>query len=295
MIIWPAPIVGADPVYASLEGLLLGAEDEFGTTIHIEDDAGWYGSAGVRRPGRQDRPGRDGVFSSPGLSDGLAFTLSGKAFGTDTASVAQTIRAMRATLSTGDKSGVLSWFDPDESVVLSSLVERDSEWRIRWIADRGFEWQVSLFAPDPRRYAEPQSVSTGLPGGGVGLAVDFGGDLFDSGTLGSLGTMTVTNTGTAPTEPTFTVTGPMGSGFELSHLDTGRRITYPHPVVADTVVDCSEGAVTSGGQDRTGLLSRDEFFTIGPGETAVFQFSTLGGETFADPCTATCTASPAYT
>ena len=155
-------------------------------------------------------------------------------------------------------------------------------------------WSLQFTAPDWRKYGEPQSVTTGLAGGGVGLAVDFGGDLIDSGTLGSTGTVTLVNDGTAPTESRFTVTGPMAAGFTITRTDTAEQVTYPQPVVSDVVVDYGDGSVTSGGQDRTGLLSRDQFSSIGPGESVTFQFSTLGGETFEDPCSMTATVSPAY-
>lgn len=106
--------------------------------------------------------------------------------------------------------------------------------------------------------------------------------------------MTLTNAGTAPTQTRHTVTGPLAAGFQISHAETGRRLVYPAPVTADVVIDCAEGTVTSGGQDRTGLLTVDEFFTVDAGAVGTFQFSTLGSETSTSPARMTATLSPAY-
>jgi hypothetical protein len=65
--------------------------------------------------------------------------------------------------------------------------------------------------------------------------------------------------------------------------------------VADPVlVDCASGLVTSGGQDRLGLLTVDEFFSVPAGQSATFQFATLGSETSADPALMTARFAPAY-
>jgi hypothetical protein len=277
----------------SVDGYLIGTADEFGTQITLSDEVGWYGSPSMRHPGRADRPGAHGTFASPGLSDGRSIQLNGNGFATDSQAAIRSMRALRAVLSSG-AAGALSWFDRDTDMVLSAMVERDGDVQIGWLSDHSFRWQMVLFAPDQRVYGEPQSIPTSLAGGGIGLAMDFGGDLFDSGTLGSSGTVTLVNDGTASTEPQFTVTGPMGAGFTITRLETGEQITYPQPVGDAVVVDCGEGTVTSGGQDRTGLLSHDQFPSIGPGESASFQFSTLGPETYLDPCSMTATVSPAY-
>jgi hypothetical protein len=154
-------------------------------------------------------------------------------------------------------------------------------------------WQLQFTAPDHRKYGDPVTVSTGLPGGGTGLSWPIG-SFFNFGTPGSLGQVTISNDGTAPTEPDITVTGPLAQGFQVTQTETGRRLVYPSPVSTDVVIDCGEGTATSGGQDRTGLLTVDEFFTIGPRSSSTFQFSTLGAEPYTSPASAMFAAAPAY-
>jgi hypothetical protein len=107
------------------------------------------------------------------------------------------------------------------------------------------------------------------------------------------GSAVFTNTGTAPTEPVHTITGPLKAGFQVVHVETGRRLRYEAPVVDPVVLDSREGTATSGGQDRTGLLTADDFFTIDPGATATFQWSSLGSETAADPASMAVAVAPA--
>lgn len=289
MILFPAPDIHLDPVSAVLEGFIFGAPDDFGTRWTLAESDGWFGSPAMRDLG-PDRPNSHGNFATTGLKTGRSITMTGLGMGVSQASVSRSVRVMRALLGDGGFGG-LTFMDQD--VPLVAQVQRDGEVQVRWLSDRTVQYQLSLFAPDPRVYGEPVTISTGLPGGGTGLSFPIG-DFFDFGDPGSTGQVSVSNDGTASTEPQFTVSGPLAAGFQITETDTGRRLRYESPVSADVVIDCAEGTATSGGQDRSGLLTVDEFFSIPSLASRAYQFSTLGAETADDPARMTINVSPAY-
>jgi hypothetical protein len=291
LIIIPGPVVGVDGVSASLEGLLFGVADEFGTELTLAAEEGWYGGPAMRDLGG-DRPGAHGAFPVRGFRTGRSISMTGLGKATSQATGSRSARALRAVLADGG-FGTLTFFDED-SEIMSALVQRDGEVKLRWLTDVTFEYQLSLFAPDSRLYGMPADLpSTALPGGGSGLSWPIG-SFFDFGTPPQTGSVVFTNTGTAPTEPTVTISGPLESGFQVVQVETGRRLRYEAPVSGDLVLDNAEGTATAGGQDRTGLLTADDFFTVEPGATSTFQWSSLGSETSADPALMTVAAAPAY-
>ncbi len=122
--------------------------------------------------------------------------------------------------------------------------------------------------PDPLRYGDLLSDSTGLPStsGGLVFPVAFPADF---GTPGDLGLLELGNTGTANAPILFAVTGPLPGGFELS--GGGGRIAYPVEVPAGQVVtiDTGTGAVlVEGTSDRRASLTAAGSLTV--------QFTGLG-------------------
>lgn len=291
LIILPAPAVAIDGALASVDGFLFGSTDDEGTFFTLAQEDGWYGSPGMRRE-NADRPGAHGAYFTPGYSTGRSITISGLGKAASQAAGSRSIRTMRALLAHGGL-GVLTFIDEDDEV-LSVLVQRDGPVEARWLSDRTFQWQMSLWSPDHRVYGVPVQESAELPGQSGGLAWPIG-SFFDFGVVSANDTVTFTNTGTAPTEPDFTITPSLSSGFQITYLETGQRLVYPHAVTAELILDGGEGTASSGGQDRTGLLTVREWPSVAPGETATFQFSSLGSETnLTSPARMLLDAAPAY-
>lgn len=292
MIILPGPDVArSSNAVISIDGLLVGLNLD-GVLWRYTDLQGW-GMGGAVETNFTPRPGRHGMHDGPAYRRERVITVDGVLRAPTRALAKQAERSLAACLADG-ATGVFGVDDPDlgweqAEVKLSAPPQSDGS-----AAGVGIvRWQLQFTAPDYRKYGETVPASTALPGGGSGLSWPIG-SFFDFGTPPQTGSVVFTNTGTAPTEPTVTITGPLASGLQVVQVETGRRLRYEAPVSGELVLDNAEGTATAGGQDRTGLLTADDFFTVEPGATSTFQWSSLGSETSADPALMTVAVAPAY-
>ena len=116
--------------------------------------------------------------------------------------------------------------DPDWMYVDEGYQERQAKVRQDGdpIVERSGGWarfSLSLVAPDPRKYGNEQSASTGLPitTGGLSLPISLPVAI---GATTTSGRLTVTNEGNMPTRPVFAITGPCAP-FTITQVSTGRR------------------------------------------------------------------------
>lgn len=180
------------------------------------------------------------------------------------------------------------------------LVEASDAQRVSvWQDGCGFDWQLTLYAADPR-YLDPtvQSASASVGGastdgldwnagspGGLDWAAGSPGGL-DWGTSGAGGVLALANTGNAEAWPVFTITAAVLAPTLTTPID-GRSISYSGLV--DTgqtlTIDTSpySRSVRLDGIDRFALLTSAQWFPIPPGGTLTVQFSGTG----AGLCTAT--------
>jgi hypothetical protein len=291
VIILPGPDVARySNAVISIDAILLGLELD-GVRWKYTNLTGW-GMGGAVETNFTARPGRHGMHDGPMYRRERVITVEGLLRAPTRALAKQAERALAACLADGSM-GTFGVDDPDlgweqAQVKLSAPPQSDGS-----AAGVGvIAWQLQFTAPDHRKYGQAVTVSTPLPGGGSGIAFPVAFPI-SFGAPPETGSAVFTNTGTAPTEPVHTITGPLEAGFQVVHVETGRRLRYEAPVVDPVVLDSREGTATSGGQDRTGLLTADDFFTIDPGATATFQWSSLGSETAADPALMAVSVAPA--
>lgn len=279
-------------LYATVGGLTLGGVDTFGTRLILEREDGWLGGVGTRIQ-KQDRPARSGAYTAPAYLAPRVFTLTGKGVGASEVGALATARALSSLLADGSPAQ-FQWADP--SGAYGALVQRDGPPKVRLLTPTDFEWSLTFYAPDPRRYGTALTQQAGLRTGGGGLAYPLAYPL-DYGTTPTGGRVTFTNNGTASSEPIITVSGPFAAGFEITYAEAGRRLRYEAPVGSDLVIDCGAGTVTTQGQERAMYLTVREWFSVPAGATATFALATLGSETSASAPTAgmTVTTAPAYT
>lgn len=166
-----------------------------------------------------------------------------------------------------------------------------------WADGAGFDWQLPLYAADPRFLSAEILYAAALPGGastdglnwsvggsGGGLDWATGGGL-DWGTSGSgVNVLTMTNPGSAPTWPllTFTTASTLTNPM-LTDPATGRVLSYLGDIVAGQTlrIDCAPftRSVTLDGVDRSGAIGLSQWPEIGPGQTLNLQFTGTGNGT----------------
>lgn len=291
MIIYPGPDVPqfGDAVI-SLDNLLLGVEID-GVAWVFNDLDGWSLGGGVAT-NFAPRPTAHGEFDAPVYRRARVITISGTCIADTPALAEDAIETLAATLADG-RMGTITVQTPTRA--LSADVRLSDTPQAAWLTPTVFRWALQFTAPDSRKYGGQQVAEARLPSASTtGLVFPISGGVFDFGTLASDGRVSMTNTGTAPAEPVFTITGPLTDGFEVTHLETGRRLRYSAPVGAPIVIDCREGRATAEGQERTGNLTVREWFTIPPRSSATFRFSSLGAETAADEPGLSAALAPAY-
>lgn len=275
----------------SIDGLLLQLLDTSGVSWTVDRIDGWRMGGGVD-PSFTARPGQHGTFDGPVYRRERVIALSGACKAPSRALIEAAYDTLAASLADG-RMGTLAVQTPaGERWVKVRLTDAPQSEPINPLA---FRWQLQFTAPDHRKYGEAVEESTTLPGAmfGSGLEMPFAFPL-DFGSSPITGELSFTNTGTADTEPAFRVVGPMESGFEITRLETGQRLRYAAPVGTDVVIDNADGTASTEGQDRTSFLTVRDWFTVGPGESATFRFSTLGSEDGYDPPRLYLSASPAY-
>lgn len=147
-----------------------------------------------------------------------------------------------------------------------------------------FPFDLSLVAPDPRRYGPEISAGSGMPSAGTGLVWNLGtagsGLFFDWGSAGELGQVSFTNTGSATTLPRIEVggSGAFAVGFRLTEIETGRELIFNRATNHGDVVvlNSRTGRATLAAGDVTGFLSSRDWFEIPAGETRRYQINSLG-------------------
>jgi hypothetical protein len=158
-----------------------------------------------------------------------------------------------------------------------------------WAQGR-FPFAVQWRCRDPYRYGAAVTDSTQFAQDTGGLEFDLFTDgtstdvgYLDFGTPGTVdGLVTLTNTGSVDGFPVFTVTGPTpDGGFAI--VSDGRTIQFERPVQAGSalVIDTASGTALLDGADYSRYLTRREWWSIEPGESATAFFSPLGGATSA--------------
>lgn len=265
----------------TVDDFLLGT-DLAGVAFVYETLDGWHLGGGVDSH-IEPRPGQHGSYDGPTYRRARVITLTGWIYA-DTRPLLMAAVDRLATILFDGRLGSFTVDDPDlgsrTAMVRLSAQPEASDW-----TDTTVRWQVVFTAPDYRKYGLAVSLFTGLPSGGTGLLYPLVYPL-TYGDPDTGGRISYVNEGTAAVQPVITVHGPLSAGFQVTHLETARRLRYEHPVGSDVVLDSGTGTVTVDGQERSAYLTVREWFTVPPGASATFTLSTLGSETAASTPTA---------
>lgn len=257
----------------NLDGLTFGDVDSNGTEWTVATEDGWYAPP-PRRTRSSERPAQDGYFPARSLSAGRTYTITGLVKASSNFNLITSAQTFAAVANDGEQY-VATWNDPTGEY--STDVERDNS-KFEILTDSKARYSLTVRACDPRKYGALETSVIYLPtdsGGGLVYPLTYP---LNYGTPGSGGSMTMMNNGTAPTEPIFDVSGPLAIGFEITHVQTARTLSY-HQATALITLNCKDGTAVEGGQDRSRWMIDRQWFTVPAGSPATFSFKTLGTET----------------
>jgi hypothetical protein len=248
----------------------------YGFAFTTNDD--WY-STGDSKSTIDERPEADGAFNI--LRDwrpSLPITIVGWYRGPDRASVRAARRQLQLAIANGSEVDI-NFTDEDEStsrgLSIRSMVPGNT-------SGLSFPITIDGVALDPTAYGTEETYSTGVPSSGGGLLFPLGTTptkYWDFGADGVSGRVTVTNNGTKETYPSLAVSGGVGDGFIVTDVTTGEFVTFSRNIPVGSTVSINQRtgvAVIDGQSDVSGSITTYGFFSIGPGETHVIQFSPLG-------------------
>lgn len=235
---------------------------------------GWHGQTSdkVRK---EERPQAHGAFASARSlrsSRGISFEV-GYRDGTTT----EVEEAVNELSSFGAEGPIVITVEDDLSVTrrtvtVDSIPDNDPDRRYTG------DMMVGLVADDSRRYAvEAQTASTGPAQPGPGLVFPEVWPLvWPAG--GSSGRITLTNTGKAPSAPTFTLEGGFDTAM-ITCIETGARLGLNRqiPVGSSVVIDTENRTATIDGQSSVSRwLQFREWETVPAGASRTYQFDATG-------------------
>uniref|UniRef100_UPI003F49108C phage distal tail protein n=1 Tax=Nonomuraea sp. CA-251285 TaxID=3240002 RepID=UPI003F49108C len=257
----------ASPVY-TLGDWQANVVDEHGVAWICEREEGWSSSPPVR-PIVEERQASDGAWSGPGFHGPRVISLSGRAYIADQVAMLQAKDRIRGVI--GPRA--LMQLRVDEmhlsrvaSVRLTDTIE---------LADEGahkFSWQLTVTAPDPRRYAavsvtETATLPATLTAGRVyARSYDL---VFGGVTPGGSGSVFIDQQGTYDETPALiTFVGPVITP-RVEHVQSGRSLTFNLTVEYGQTLVVDLGAKTAllnGTANRAADLSAGSaWFMLAPG------------------------------
>ena len=249
----------------------------YGTAYRMLTLEGWEELPPARYE-KNVRTNAHGAHPSPVYSDERIVGIEGWCWGSDDRD--QLLADFRARMTYEDDTEPLAVTVAGKTLTAGAqlILAQPTIVRGQWGVGR-FGWLLKWRCPDPLRYGDPVTVSTGLPSAGGGLAYPLAYPLA-YGTTGAPGRVTLVNPGSADAPILLDVTGPLDAGFEVSAIETGQRLTYPVPVPAGQVIELDTAAGTvlvEGTASRRGNLSNADWMLVPKGGTLTLQFTSLGG------------------
>jgi hypothetical protein len=168
----------------------------------------------------------------------------------------------------------------DDVNTLYSTVILNSSPEIKPVRGTAAQVTLQFLAVDPIKYSASTTISTGFAGtGGGGLKFP----LFTGGVLDFTSTVSgptvITNAGTAPVYPSFTVVGPASEGFNIVYGETGQTISCSFDLTAYNTITVNQrtGRLSyNDSQDITNYLVSSGFFAIPANTSATIFVSTRG-------------------
>lgn len=260
----------------SVDGVTLGDEDADGTFWGFDTLSGWHDGAAVRSDAVY-YPAQQGAFPLPALRGERVITVAGWIQAPTRALAANVADALAGILSDG-RFGEFRFTDTDQELRRATVRLSDTP-KVAWDKHREIDYQLTFFAPDPRKYGAQQIGSVRLPAQQApGSGLDYGGAdalvyplAYGETAVVVTGSVRVDNRGNAFYHPMLRLAGPMtnpiitsDTGAEL-HLD----LTLAQGQWLD--IDCAGRRVLANGvaSRRYAVRAVGDWLAIPPGGTAL--------------------------
>lgn len=191
--------------------------DTQGVQWILMEEKGFWGSPGTGAT-LSPRLNKHGAYRSPGWKKERIVTVTGRCYAESYAVLRAAEANVLALLSDPKRPGMLTCYSELGGLELTVFLDDAILCApLNIVSEPGVEFSIQMVAPDPRKYSvEAHSQTTGLPIGGVDGLDFLTGDGLDFVTTGGLhfgsatpGIMMLVNSGTAPTMPVYTLTGPL--------------------------------------------------------------------------------------
>lgn len=235
-----------------------------------------------------DREGGHGASRGPTWYRRRTVTLEGMILGPDRARTGRAVERLAAVIGDG---GFYRFEVADVDLGMRwAEVQRDDV-KVDWPGQTWARFQVTVVAPDHRKYGAEEARFTPLPEVETPAGLDDTGNLDDTGGLNDnssvqLGVVTVRNAGYVQSDPRFYarggstgLTGPV----RIIHNLTGRVLEYAGDVGPSDYVlldaGPSKAVLYNGYASRRDLLTRADWPTVPPGGTTSFSWEHAGGST----------------
>lgn len=271
--------------------------DSAGVQWILTKEEGFWGAPGTNAT-LSPRLNKHGMFRSPGWKKERIVSLTGRCYHPDYEVLRQAESYVLGLLSDPRTPGKLTCYSEigtlcldvylDDAILCSPL---------EIVSEPGVEFSLQLVAPDPRKYTpDVQTQTVGLPqdsGDGLdfsqvvspdsnaglyfGLGASNTGLAF--GTFNGAGFVTLTNPGTAPASPVYTLYGPLANPVLTTSSGYSMRYNGTLDVGDYVAIDpAAPSVVLNGATSRRELLypARFEAFNIPPASGATPGTLTVG-------------------
>ncbi|GAA0347920.1 phage tail family protein [Actinoallomurus spadix] len=243
----------------------LGQVDDAYVQWRMTDLTGW--DAADLEENAETRTGADGMFDAPNYYGGRTVQVKGLIVAPD----AVTLEAAMYRLVQAVPPRRLVTVRFDEATPKYVMARRSGRPMVGKVTDRTAEFDVSLLAPDPRKYAvDATSVTLSIAQPAAGLAPPWTAPVTLPARTGGSDTVVVTNSGIYETQPLIRIAGP-GQDLQITNTTTGAFLAYDVLLGATDylLVDCHAGvALLNGTAPRSPSpgSSVTERFVIVPGD-----------------------------
>ncbi|MFF2954339.1 hypothetical protein ACFVVU_23715 [Kitasatospora sp. NPDC057965] len=266
----PGQVLGRTVTLGSLR---LGVVDAAGVAWRVAAGRlpGWDGPS--VRSQYTDREADHGAWAGPTYAGARVITVAGTVVAPDLSALDAAVEQLLAAAAFEDTLLVVG-----ETIPKQTTVRRSGEPLIEYETDRIARYSVLLTSADPWRYSTvlQSGPPVGLPVAGTGISVPLTVPVtIPAGA--AAGSIVLTNAGSAPARPAFTVRGPTAGGFTIL-VTTGttiRQLTYADSLLAgeQLVIDTDRHTVILGGAVSRRRYLSGQWPQVPAGQTATVTWS----------------------